>query len=169
MDFTLRIYRELIKSLIQEGISFQRYEDFQKTPEARVVVLRHDVDKLPGNALEMADLEVILGVKSTYYFRSVKESFNKEIINKIAGMGHEIGYHYENFAVVAKRNRRWAIGKRKGGRGKRERSSTYHLPLTTHPQIFQDAIADFKENLERFRKICPIKTICMHGKSYFKI
>src|SRR5690625_7641278 len=35
------------------------------------------------------------GISGTYYFRLVPESFDKGIIREIAGLGHEIGYHYE--------------------------------------------------------------------------
>jgi len=33
------------------------------------VILRHDIDKLPANALKMAQLEHDLGVAGSYYFR----------------------------------------------------------------------------------------------------
>lgn len=36
-----------------------------------------------------------MGIKGTYYFRIVPQSWDKEIIRKIAEMRHEIGYHYE--------------------------------------------------------------------------
>jgi hypothetical protein len=40
-----------------------------------------------------------MDVNSSYYFRAVHESFDEDIIKEIAGMGHEIGYHYEDFAA----------------------------------------------------------------------
>ncbi len=36
-----------------------------------------------------------IGIKGTYYFRIVRESFDEKIISAIASLGHEIGYHYE--------------------------------------------------------------------------
>jgi len=47
----------------------------------------------------MARLERGMGVVATYYFRAVSESRDEGIIRKIASLGHEIGYHYENLAV----------------------------------------------------------------------
>jgi hypothetical protein len=65
----------------------------------RVIILRHDVDRRPGNALKTARLEHDLGIPASYYFRAVPESWDEAIIQKIAGLGHEIGYHYENLSA----------------------------------------------------------------------
>ena len=59
-----------------------------------MVVLRHDIDRKPMNALRMAELEYELGIQSTYYFR-FPCTFKPEIIRKIRDLGHEVGYHYE--------------------------------------------------------------------------
>lgn len=48
-------------------------------PLEKVVILRHDVDRLPGNALKMARLEHEMGVQATYYFRAVSVSWDKTI------------------------------------------------------------------------------------------
>lgn len=82
-DFTLSKYRELLTSL-------RGYDG---------VILRHDVDKKPQNSLEMARLEASLKRKSIYYFRTKKSILNKEIIEEIASLGHEIGYHYESLTT----------------------------------------------------------------------
>jgi hypothetical protein len=95
MDFTLKIYTQLLKSLIKAGYSFQTFEQYIKNPLPRVVILRHDVDLLPLNSLRTAQIENQLGIIGSYYFRIVKESFHPKIIKQIADLGHEIGYHYE--------------------------------------------------------------------------
>ena len=46
----------------------------------------------------MALLENSKGIRSTYYFRSVKSTFKPDIIKTIGSLGHEIGYHYENLS-----------------------------------------------------------------------
>jgi len=71
----------------------------------------------------MARLENELGIKATYFFRTIPHTFKPEIIKEIAGMGHEIGYHYENLSEISKEE----TGKRKqeGGNRKEERG----LPL----------------------------------------
>ena len=70
-----------------------------QAPAKRIIILRHDVDRLPDNALNTALLEHDLGIPASCYFRAVPESWDEAIIQKIAGLGHEIGYHYENLSV----------------------------------------------------------------------
>ena len=78
MDFTLKRYRALLRAL-----------------KGRDVILRHDVDKRPGNSLRMARMEAEEGWKAVYYFRAVPCSWDEKVIREIAALGHEIGYHYE--------------------------------------------------------------------------
>ncbi len=99
MDFTITIYRRLLDSLQTSGYAFETVEGFLRVPREKTVVLRHDVDKLPANALRMARLEQDAGIGASYYFRTVSVSWDETIIRKIAGLGHEIGYHYENLAT----------------------------------------------------------------------
>ncbi|HAF30100.1 MAG TPA: hypothetical protein DCG75_13750, partial [Bacteroidales bacterium] len=40
-----------------------------------------------------------MGIHGTYYFRILPKSFKPEIVKKIADLGHEIGYHYDDLAV----------------------------------------------------------------------
>jgi len=136
MDFTPNIYKSLVVTLQEQGYAFQTFEDFLRTPAQRSIVLRHDVDKLPANALKMAKLEHEQGVAATYYFRAVPESFDQDIIRKISALGHEIGYHYEDLTIA------------KGDHAKANRH--------------------FERQLARFRRIYPIKTICMHGSPLSK-
>ena len=99
-EFTLKSYNVLLKVMLQYGYKFQSFEQFLQNPFKRVVVLRHDVDKKPDNSLNIAGIESELGIKSTYYFRIVKKSYNVEIIKRIIELGHEIGYHYEDVALA---------------------------------------------------------------------
>ncbi len=99
MDFTQKIYTELLKTLKDQDYSFQTFEDFVKNPKDKVIVLRHDVDKLPQNAVELAEIETNLGIKASYYYRIVKQSNVPELIEKVRDMGHEIGYHYEELTL----------------------------------------------------------------------
>ena len=66
----------------------------------RMVILRHDVDLLPQNSLAFAKIQHELGIKASYYFRIVPESYNEKIIAEIADLGHEIGYHYEDLTLT---------------------------------------------------------------------
>jgi hypothetical protein len=95
MDFTIKTYKKFLEAVSSQGYTFQTFSDFLKSPANKAIILRHDVDAKKENSLEFAELEHKLGIKGSYYFRFVPESFNEGVIRKIAGMGHEIGYHYE--------------------------------------------------------------------------
>ena len=94
-DFTVRKYSELLDAFKEADYRFQTFRDFLKQPLDRVVILRHDVDKLPLNSLNFAKLEKDKGINASYFFRSVPVSFKPSVIRSIHQMGHEIGYHYE--------------------------------------------------------------------------
>ena len=114
------------------------------------VILRHDVDARPQNSLRLARLEHTLGIRGTYYFR-IPHTFQPSIIQEIASLGHEIGYHYETMATIVKegmRERRDEETKRRRDGETKRMKSAYEL---------------FVENLCKFREIVPVTTICMHG------
>ena len=102
-DFTLITYRKLLYNLYANGYSFQTLHDYTQQTEAKFVILRHDVDRFPKNALLIAKIEKEASIKASYYFRIVKESYDENIIRQIANMGHEIGYHYENLSEMNKK------------------------------------------------------------------
>jgi len=47
----------------------------------------------------MAKIEYQSGIKASYYFRVIPQSNKPHIIRKIAELGHEIGYHYEDLSL----------------------------------------------------------------------
>jgi len=98
-DFTLEKYEAFLKSAIEHGYQLVSYQKYLNNKFDKVLILRHDVDKNPLNSLRTAQLQHNLGVTGTYYFRAVTESFDPEIIKKIAALGHEIGYHYEDLTL----------------------------------------------------------------------
>jgi hypothetical protein len=63
------------------------------------LTLRHDVDLLPGNSLRFARIQHKMGIKGSYYFRAVPESWDEAVIREIAALGHEVGYHYESLTT----------------------------------------------------------------------
>jgi len=102
-DFTISIYKNLLNTLKDQQFHFQTFREFIEKPGSKVIILRHDVDKLSQNALRFAQIEYESRIQGTYYFRIVPQSFDEKIIEEIAGMGHEIGYHYEDLDLVVKR------------------------------------------------------------------
>ena len=96
MDFTITSYKYLLESLQRKRYTFQTFENFINHPKEKSIILRHDVDLLPQNSLRFAKIQAGKGIKSTYYFRAVAESWDESIIKEIQDLGHEVGYHYEN-------------------------------------------------------------------------
>ena len=96
-DFTLAAYQRYLHILRESGAEFLTFSEFLENTKVApsVVLIRHDVDRKPRNALRMARLEKSMGIKATYYFRDRKRIFIPEIVREIEQMGHEIGYHYE--------------------------------------------------------------------------
>jgi hypothetical protein len=137
-DFTLEKYELLIKQFLDFGYKLTGFSEYllEEIKGTEHLILRHDIDKKPENALKMAKKEHELGVQSTYFFRITKNSFDEEIIKKIIKLGHEIGYHYEDLSMA------------EGN--------------------FEKAIDLFKHNLERLRRLYPVRTVCMHGRPLSK-
>lgn len=95
-DFKRHRYTCLLDALILAGYGFQTFRDYLKNPLGKVVILRHDVDKKPGNSLRFAEIEHEKGLRASYFFRVVPESLHEDKLLAIKKLGHEIGYHYED-------------------------------------------------------------------------
>jgi hypothetical protein len=97
-DFMLDTYGDLVAAGLDAGYEFLPVVEYltRDTLPDRFVILRHDVDRKPVNARKMARREAELGVESTYYFRTIDKTLRPELIETIADLGHEIGYHYED-------------------------------------------------------------------------
>ena len=83
MDFTIDKYQELLQAL-------KKHNHF---------TIRHDVDLRPDYSLRIAQVEAAMGIHSTYYFRTVPESYDERIIQQIVSLGHTAGYHYESLTT----------------------------------------------------------------------
>src|ERR1035437_5782694 len=102
-DFSLKLYISLLEKMGKQGFSFQAFVDFIDKPQDKKVVLRHDVDARKENSLQFARIQYKMGIVGTYYFRIVPQSFDEKVIEEIAGLGHEIGYHYETMDTECKK------------------------------------------------------------------
>lgn len=99
MDFTLRKYNSLLRAFSESGYRIVTVRQYlEQKPDGKVLILRHDVDEQPQNALKMAMSENGMGIDATYYFRRVPKSDHPDIIRSVAALGHEIGYHYEDLS-----------------------------------------------------------------------
>lgn len=98
-DFTFEMYEDLLQVGLDEGyehITVREYLSRDEYPE-RFIIHRHDVDRKAENALMMARLEAEYGISSTYYFRTIEKTFKPDLMHEIEDLGHEVGYHYEDF------------------------------------------------------------------------
>ncbi len=154
MDFALAIYKHLLDIKNKSDYSFQTFHDFLKFPKSKCIILRHDVDKLPENSLVFAKIQAEIGARGSYYFRAMPESWDEDVIREISSMGHEVGYHYEDVDLAVRRIKE---------KGKRKKWKKIH-----EDDILEEAIGSFERNLEKLRKIVPVKTICMHGSPLSK-
>ena len=87
MDFTLDSYKTLLSSLLAAGYRFVTYSEYLQSMQGTLfVILRHDVDLLPYNSLATAKIEAEMGIRATYFFRAVPESWNEEVIKGIVAL-----------------------------------------------------------------------------------
>jgi hypothetical protein len=101
-DFTLKAYERLLAELTRAGYGFAAFAEYIEGPgkKGKTIILRHDVDKKPLHSLRTAEMENKRGIKATYYFRVIKNELPKEVIEHVAKLGHEIGYHYDDLNVA---------------------------------------------------------------------
>ncbi|UCG52585.1 MAG: hypothetical protein JSW58_03280 [Candidatus Latescibacterota bacterium] len=105
-DFSLHMLRELLLTFVRRDYGLIRFEDYWNDRDdfdgrENIVLLRHDVDRFPETAFNIARLESEIGVYGTYFFRVKPQVFKENTITGIAKLGHEIGYHYEHLADAA--------------------------------------------------------------------
>ncbi|MBM4403004.1 MAG: hypothetical protein FJ042_01225 [Candidatus Cloacimonetes bacterium] len=132
-DFTFDVFILLIKKLKSAGYLFQTVRDYINQPEKKVVLLRHDIDIWAGFTRTFAKIEHDLGVRGTYYYRTIKYCYDPAVMKQVAALGHEIGYHYED--------------------------------LTSADGNIELALKTFEGNVQKFRLVYPVETVCMHGRS----
>jgi hypothetical protein len=150
MDFTLKTYKLLLQTLKNKGYTFITFHDYPNLNlNLNLIILRHDVDLKPQNSLATAKIEHEMGIKGSYYFRAVPESWDETIIREIAAMGHEVGYHYETMDTASRKDC-FVVPPRNDG-------------MKNNNELIDAAYHQFCENLEVFRQIADVKTICMHG------
>lgn len=100
LDFTLQKYEQLCKAMISSKYKIMTVKEYLLNPDQKgnIIILRHDVDRFPHYAYRIALIEHKFKINSTFYFRKIPGTFNPNIIQKIADLGNEIGYHYEVLA-----------------------------------------------------------------------
>lgn len=100
--FTFQHYGNCLKKARKLGFSFQTLAEHNAKPaKGKLLLLRHDVDFSPPNALRFAEVENAAGVKSTFFVRMHSKHYDAlkphtlKMLEKIRDLGHEIGLHQE--------------------------------------------------------------------------
>ena len=164
-DFTIRVYREIIESLLDAGYIFLPLCGWDTAGDAPAVCLRHDVDRNPEMSLVTALIERNYGITGTYYFRADHGQFDGKYIEAISNAGHETGYHYEDLSSVAGLSA-YTAHFRSGGK---EPQKVNEVADRHYKMLLESALNSFILNLQNIRKIAPVSTICMHGSPLSRI
>lgn len=99
-DFTTGNYKRLLE-LAKSRYQFLTYTEALNQPSENSVIWRHDIDFSVDQAVSLADIELEIGVVSTYFVQLSSRFYNlfdqetKEKIRSISKMGHEIGLHFD--------------------------------------------------------------------------
>jgi hypothetical protein len=95
-DFTLCVYQQMIQEFESQGYHFINFVNYLANPNIseKIVIMRHDAERMINNVRSMALLENKLKISASYYFR-YPNTFDYNIVKEIYNLGHEIGYHYE--------------------------------------------------------------------------
>ncbi len=143
MLFTFDSYRRLLDLIAGCGYAIYGIERIlvarrdSNLPQGNYVAIRHDVDYFPNRAIAMAKIEAERKIAVTYYIRRRFFDADLDLIRKIAGLGHQVGYHYEEVDTSQK-----APGNR----------------------IAHDAVEFFIGSLLDIDKLgFPIRSVCAHG------
>jgi hypothetical protein len=102
-DFSLELYEQTLLKAKQLGYSFPTVSELGAgvRERSRFLLLRHDIDTSPRHALQMAELEHRLGVRSSYFVLMHSLYYNPgaplhwDALRRIVDLGFEVGLHYE--------------------------------------------------------------------------
>ncbi|MBE0677699.1 MAG: hypothetical protein IH592_02930 [Bacteroidales bacterium] len=142
-DFTVSAYCSLLNALKSHSSAFCGFEDAVTGEQEAFIILRHDVDRKPGYALILAHAEADSGIKGSYHFRLPGSRLQENVIREIAGLGHEIAYHYEDLSALCRR--------------------LFHARHRVDEETARQAYDRFRENLCYLRKLAGVNVISMHG------
>ena len=99
LDFTYESYGELLQAFLERGYRVCGFEEAD--PDARHLIVRHDIDMSLKLAEPIAEIEADLGVSAVYFVLVGSELYNplsnasRRSLEKIRSSGHEIGLHFD--------------------------------------------------------------------------
>ena len=102
MEFSKTGYQTLLETALDAGYRFIPFDNTLHLKQGRCCLLRHDVDVDLGAALEIAKVESVLGIRSTFFLMLRSPLYNligranSRIVQEIIQLGHWIGLHYDD-------------------------------------------------------------------------
>ncbi len=93
-------YLDFLQALIRQGYEFIFFHELDPRKDGNVI-LRHDVDFDTKAALQMAEMETMMGVRSTYFFLLGSKMYNllnpidAANVKAIRDMGHDVSLHFD--------------------------------------------------------------------------
>ncbi len=98
-EFSLDGYEALVDGLRDRGYETRGFSDAE--PDARHLILRHDIDMSIETAVVLAEREQKIGVRSTYFVLLRSDLYNpfsprgRTGLERIAELGHALGLHFD--------------------------------------------------------------------------
>lgn len=99
-------YQLLLKHGLNSGYRFMSLKDFWRGIEKneklnKIIIIRHDIDTDIYTTKKLFEIENALNIASSYYFRL--STIDVEFMKEIEDCGSEVGYHFEEIAIFAKK------------------------------------------------------------------
>jgi len=100
-SFTLEHYRNILETALEAGYVFRGFHEPIYSSEGKSIYLRHDIDICLEEATEIARLEAVTGVRSTYFILINSPLYNLldesslMLLRNIQNKGHWIGLHID--------------------------------------------------------------------------
>ncbi len=101
-SFSISHYRTILETALDHGYAFIGFDELPSLPAGqRACILRHDIDYLPGRAIVMGEIEAELGIRASYFFQIVAQTYNLReannyrVLHQLKALGHTIGLHFD--------------------------------------------------------------------------
>ena len=141
--FSRATYSDLLEALSKSGYGFSTFsQEVDRLPSnssGRRCLLRHDIDISMDYALDMAQLERLHNVSSTYFLMLRSPMYNlmsrhaKSVMENLANLGHEIGLHFDGGSsrrkgMTLEEDIQFEINMLSGLLGRHVRAFSFHQP-----------------------------------------
>lgn len=96
LDFTYRAFEAFCQHVAQNPV-FTLADTLSRPAQlpAPSVILRVDVDYREAHAVDLARIAAHYHLRGSFYFRHRSGHFDLDAMSAVAGLGHEVGYHFE--------------------------------------------------------------------------